>query len=119
MNINLIEVLRNETANLSESPSKSALFSSPGRKKLSGQFEDGSLSSPTRGEGGASFNGFTHTAWYVVSTGDRRLFADRSGPGGSDKGAAGLSYVYALASKGPREDLEAPQLRITLKTHLL
>jgi hypothetical protein len=120
-------------------------------------------------------NGFTHTAWYVISeensrrrlllrgnnnnntnndttsnsshgTNSGKMVTPSSGAGSSGgknsslsstnnsrpsfslsgrkatpttPNSSSLSYVSALASKGPREDLDSPQLRITLKVHIL
>jgi hypothetical protein len=167
VSINLIEVLRNETTNLSDSPTKSSIFSSfsaDKRKRLSNQWENPSASTDPHDTGSVltnlinpSLNGFTHTAWYTIPTkasyfrspSIRRSsfnsgpagrqshshqpspvstnsnsqkksssFSAAAGKGTSNIGSSG-SYIYALASKGPREDVDEPQLQITLKVHML
>lgn len=162
-----MEILRNETANIQESPNNyksSSIFSSfsadkkssNNNKKLSNQWDASNTAALDNFEtesvisniGNPHFNGFNHTAWYVIPTNPKRFFQRGSAPtrssminrgssfsatrtsmiGGGGSGRSfsaqppatqNLSYIYALASKGPREDVEDPQLRITLKVHIL
>lgn len=164
-----MEILRNETANIQESPNNyksSSIFTSfsadkkssnNNHKKLSNQWDTSTTAldnfeteSVISNIGNPHFNGFNHTAWYVIPTNPKRFFQRGSAPtrssminrgssfsatrssmiGGSGGGSGrsfsaqptatqNLSYIYALASKGPREDVEDPQLRITLKVHIL
>jgi hypothetical protein len=165
VSINLIEVLRNETTNIADSPTKSSIFSSfsaDKRKRFSNQWENSSASNDLHDTGSVlsslinpSINGFTHTAWYTIPTKTsyfrsptvRRSSFNAAAAGkpsyspspvssnsnsqkksssfsaaavkGNNNGGSNGSYIYALASKGPREDVDEPQLQITLKVHML
>lgn len=68
---------------------------------------------------------FGHTSWYLAGTGkgfnDLNASSSRGKRGSLTLGntLSSSSYINTLSSRGPRDDIDLPQLRVSIKTVLI